>query len=919
MFSSSSSNTTTVASTNTVDDNWKIIYLATLTSIIDLNSLTVDYWNDNEIHQFMQQLLGCRGVTRQLWYRWQIEHVDSRLPRQTHAIEDGRVKHYIPDEWQIKFLDTIDRNESCLIVAPTSSGKTYASYYAIDSVLKTSKNGICVYVGPTKALVNQVHAILYFKYAKTNYSVGIFTRDFRSNVDNCRVLCTVPHCLQILLLSPIAEHQNLCNKIKYVIFDEVHSMSNDNVWETCMMFLDSPMIGLSATVNNGQEIQRWLKTIELRRYELKQVQSVRPVRFIESHKRLTDLHKYLYSNKQLHSLHPIGLMDIEQLIKNGCLPNDLTLSPKETLQLYDAMSNENNHNHIPLMTQYSRNIPSLEEFFHDDWIIEREKFDSYGKLVIKQFNQMIRDKNLTLMNSIKNQLSVDLVSKEYPQSIEMNQLIIDFILTLERTNQLPCIVFSDSRCLCEEMAKYIVDYYKHKENGIRQSDAFRRDIEMIKKKQREVEKLRKYYEDKPSNKKMDEATVRLLCDDLQLSGVEHQKLTGILPECTLITRAPSRIEKQFLERSYKRTTSLDLLEYIQRGVAFHHAGVNKRQRTVVEALFRSGFLKVIFSTSTLASGIHMPCKTVAFVKDSVWFDALYYRQASGRAGRRGFDLQGNIVFLNIPLIKISHLTVSSVPDVYSHFPTTVTFLLRMLHLYTKSSTKQHRKIAYIRSRIALECPLCLSLNTPPMSTINDIQTRLHCLYTLDFLRRLNLMNESGQLIGLGGLVIHLLPYEPANILLSYLIETNLFSNNHFEIDYDKQIVMILSYLFTHVPFYAEQHQYEDHMKKRKDEKYNSLVLLPEKTNMSPHLRQRLDDYDELVRFVYEQYFVSVINELRKQFPHADQSLPLSKVDFKTFDIYDHGTFEYQLHHHYTFQNETFLSPFAGVSGVDNDD
>ncbi|CAF3855394.1 unnamed protein product, partial [Rotaria sp. Silwood1] len=351
MFSSSSSNTTTVASTNTVDDNWKIIYLATLTSIIDLNSLTVDYWNDNEIHQFMQQLLGCRGVTRQLWYRWQIEHVDSRLPRQTHAIEDGRVKHYIPDEWQIKFLDTIDRNESCLIVAPTSSGKTYASYYAIDSVLKTSKNGICVYVGPTKALVNQVHAILYFKYAKTNYSVGIFTRDFRSNVDNCRVLCTVPHCLQILLLSPIAEHQNLCNKIKYVIFDEVHSMSNDNVWETCMMFLDSPMIGLSATVNNGQEIQRWLKTIELRRYELKQVQSVRPVRFIESHKRLTDLHKYLYSNKQLHSLHPIGLMDIEQLIKNGCLPNDLTLSPKETLQLYDAMSNENNHNHIPLMTQ----------------------------------------------------------------------------------------------------------------------------------------------------------------------------------------------------------------------------------------------------------------------------------------------------------------------------------------------------------------------------------------------------------------------------------------------------------------------------------------------------------------------------------------------------------------------------------------
>ena len=42
-----------------------------------------------------------------------------------------------------------------MIIAPTSSGKTYAAYYAMESVLKESDDGVVVYIAPTKALVNQ--------------------------------------------------------------------------------------------------------------------------------------------------------------------------------------------------------------------------------------------------------------------------------------------------------------------------------------------------------------------------------------------------------------------------------------------------------------------------------------------------------------------------------------------------------------------------------------------------------------------------------------------------------------------------------------------------------------------------------------------------------------------------------------------
>ncbi|KAK0620209.1 hypothetical protein B0T14DRAFT_225802 [Immersiella caudata] len=62
-------------------------------------------------------------------------------------------------------------------------------------------------------------------------------------------------------------------------------------------------------------------------------------------------------------------------------------------------------------------------------------------------------------------------------------------------------------------------------------------------------------------------------------------------------------------------------------------------------LFRKGYLTVVVATGTLAmGGINMPCKIVVFTGDSIYLTALNYRQASGRAGRRGFDVLGNIVF-----------------------------------------------------------------------------------------------------------------------------------------------------------------------------------------------------------------------------------------------------------------------------------
>jgi superfamily II RNA helicase len=87
-----------------------------------------------------------------------------------------------------------------------------------------------------------------------------------------------------------------------------------------------------------------------------------------------------------------------------------------------------------------------------------------------------------------------------------------------------------------------------------------------------------------------------------------------------------------------------------RGVGFHHAGMLPIHKEVVERLFTSGLIKLLFTTETFALGINMPARTVVFSSlrkfDGVSFDYLRTRdflQMAGRAGRQGIDEAGLVL------------------------------------------------------------------------------------------------------------------------------------------------------------------------------------------------------------------------------------------------------------------------------------
>jgi len=140
----------------------QVACFATMSAVIDLEKIR-DHDVFDKKKKYMEELIDYSPLDIERWYRFQMEKVNSRLPRREQGQPDGRISRFTkekwnPDQWQVEFLDAVDKQQSVIIVAPTASGKTYASYYAMQKVNKGDfgPNGICVYVAPTKALVNQV-------------------------------------------------------------------------------------------------------------------------------------------------------------------------------------------------------------------------------------------------------------------------------------------------------------------------------------------------------------------------------------------------------------------------------------------------------------------------------------------------------------------------------------------------------------------------------------------------------------------------------------------------------------------------------------------------------------------------------------------------------------------------------------------
>ncbi|KAJ5112268.1 rRNA-processing arch domain-containing protein [Penicillium argentinense] len=156
------------------------------------------------------------------------------------------------DPFQQVAVYSIQREESVLVSAHTSAGKTVIAEYAIAQCLKNNQR--VIYTSPIKALSNQK----YREFAAEFGDVGLMTGDVTINpTATCLVMTTE------ILRSMLYRGSEIMREVGWVIFDEIHYMRDANrgvVWEETIILLPDKVryVFLSATIPNSMQFAEWV-------------------------------------------------------------------------------------------------------------------------------------------------------------------------------------------------------------------------------------------------------------------------------------------------------------------------------------------------------------------------------------------------------------------------------------------------------------------------------------------------------------------------------------------------------------------------------------------------------------------------------------------------------------------------------------
>lgn len=794
---------------------------------------------------------------------FQVKYLGADMERTLGSTTDARVS-FKPDAWQKRLLDVVDEQHSCLVVAPTASGKTFAAYYAMDKVLRFDNESCVLFISPTRALALQVEAEVIARFSGKTYPtssktslVGHLFEDREEKWNQCQILITVPSCLEQVLCSTSSVMNEWTRKVRYAILDEIHCIGEEKTgrqWENLIQLLPCPFMALSATVGNEFDFREWLENAQ-------SVQPNRPVHFIKHDERYADLQTLYYDSgsRSLYNLNPIMCLDFDRVKIGG----DIDLVPTDTLDLYmqiketiltkksfTAIEQENYakqfvRDYDPefyfigcraiTKKQYRRYLRSILIHLQDFTIrgvIDKTDFDdmlrrfwSRGPIGIENIEPWwtpglkdppvkVTTQSASTTTSLK-QVLANTNSHFGDKTLQDPNEFLALIRDMEARKLMPALVFNFNRSLASRLfykvANKLVNEHHDKYYGSPESTAktkavnkrrqdeyrailARREMaekwKTLSKQQREEQGIdeREFVDltgpapPPPSDIAEEHDPEFFLCDKkIYLSSKEE--FDGVLVMCKL-------------EYHYRlgRIPPV-LLEALKRGIGLYHDALHREYRRAVELLFRMRYLRIVVSDSSLSLGINMPCKSTVFAGDSTLLTALLYRQTSGRAGRRGFDSLGHVIFWEFPFKKIQRLLTSKLPMLSGNFPVKPTAILRamvlaktleqdsmreMIKKPSKATTSPEvsRIIDLARAKVSKMFTTPLYYVGASNKTRSQLpQTiKISFRYAVDLLRRLKLLNKMGHAQNLAEAAFAIMDDDPFNIFFIILILSHQVNN-----------------------------------------------------------------------------------------------------------------------------------------------
>ncbi|PFH31606.1 DEAD/DEAH box helicase domain-containing protein [Besnoitia besnoiti] len=781
--------------------------------------------------------------------------------------KDSRVL-FTPDYWQVRLLDLIDRRESVFVTAPTSSGKTFICFYAMELVLRCPIRGekaidndaVIVYVSPSKALADQVYAEVHGRFSSKTYSASgsgkFLAANFveRQNTEpplNAQVIVTLPHILEMLLMSGAFARWNV--NLRYVILDEIHCISEEeggSQWERLIKLLPCPFLAMSATVGNPDSFLYWMRSAN----------PSTPITHIDYKERFSDLHMVLYHEKKLLPLNPVCSVHYDK-VKLGGLASDFYVPPNDGLSVYFMIRSLLGEKH-PFSVEF---FP--EFYFEGCAAITKKQYRWYWNalrhalvdlvqtegLTAAQFAEFQRGlqeepgvlwtKELTFFENVDTPMAIavrkaiaaheekkeaEKTSEEgedrgnYLESVmeqtEFSKAYLDpdnliaLCRQLDAAERLPCLIFNFHR---QEIRQMVLSMTKRLKQL--QLDKYYGTEEAAYRTRLANKKRMEQYQAALAQREMEEKMRGLSWQQREAQGIGKDEggsmedegvppppidiAEEIDPEFSFASLKAMGTNfddiKDILERLKRRAVSATdrlLVEALRRGIGVYDNGLPKAFREAVDILFRIGFLRICICSNALALGMNMPCRTSVFAGDSFMLTPTMFKQSGGRAGRRGYDAAGYILFWEIPFSKINRLLEARLPIFGGDFPVTPMLTLRTLRYHEQleqlalegdvldAKSVERWEAALLRLYL---CPLFAVSkdNTRPSVAYEEnlrLYVRFQFRFMTDLLQRLGLLHDGriedggGHGISLWGHMAELsYQQETASFLLHFLLFSGL--------------------------------------------------------------------------------------------------------------------------------------------------
>ena len=613
------------------------------------------------------------------------------------------------EDWQCEVLEAIDHRQSAIVCAPTSSGKTLLSTY-------TCKNaeGTVLFVLPSEVLVWQI-ASTYYQFFQGNVTICTDQINFQEVNGNAQVYIGTPRALERALtkVRGCAGQEMIkgereftildggYNQFDYLVLDEVHTLNGPegDALQRIIQCCNCPFLALSATIGNANELQRWFAKVRNDHVQMKLIDAPKKAEDVllkEFSARFINLQRYVVTESEskegkkkvkLIKLHPLLAMTAERLQTDTELIAALSMTPYDMVDLWKQLRTR-----FPSSALEATDSP--ETFFK-----------SYSK----EGNRITLNQTKEYESHLKKRLAA--LSRSYPDIYERFRLslmptglrsqkdvsgsIYSVIDHLNKADLLPAVAFQLDTYGAFTMFKTLLAGLETEQTN--EFPTYRKDLVKLAREKAAMRKVAAGKADRVNLLEAEEDAKAGFTDDLQV-----QEDTTRPHDKYVLAPAGKRLsytEVEDIVADMKKSgeeVDIDhaLIRGLRRGIAIYTNEVGfSCYRRNVQILAQKGRLAVVFSDSALAYGVNMPFRSCIFcgdmgselspliaqqvsidiyewyiINDMQMVNLSSFLQMQGRAGRRGMDVQGNVVYLGMEWPYIENLMLGQISRVKGKEP-----------------------------------------------------------------------------------------------------------------------------------------------------------------------------------------------------------------------------------------------------------